>query len=409
MQQEAFPPFIDLGFEDLPPYLPYRLEEGPFYGQIPPEKLPAIGDAVRGLSPSKRLPDHSDEAAKDHREREELRERVLAKRLLLREKRRELRRQREKAGIAEARLASSIRRFYLQADPLKPEELLVQFGEVQAERDALGALDADYDEAEDQYEALEWTLDHGENEALLVVKPQVPYEEHFRLPVVAEYLSHIGEAEMLREELIDLRMEMSEVFKPDQDFLNELNLTFADKEERLRHIKQESWRLMQEVIITDPRLESRRQSDGWVEISKDEVPSTGAQNGRPCSEVAVRTVSSQFESWRSRISHWILDALYESPLERAQHKAILQRPSIDNKTWWSLVKRNWTPDGGSGNESQPVAAIPSPDHIQRPSSALRATRSPTRLKSASRPRLVSSVVRPSQHRTTGDARTAKTI
>ncbi|EON65609.1 hypothetical protein W97_04847 [Coniosporium apollinis CBS 100218] len=405
MQQEAFPQSL----EDFPPFPPFRLEEEPLYGRIQPEQQPAIGGALRGLSPSKRVLKDSDEARKEPREREELREKVLAKRLLLREKRRELRRQREKAGTVEAQLASSIRRFCLQAEPPGPEELFVQFGEVQAERDALGTLDIDYDEAEDEYDALEWTLNHGDDKAPLVAKTEVPYGERFRVPVVQDYLSHIGEAEMLKEELNDLRMEI-EVFKPDQAFIEELYQTCADKEERLRQVEEESRRLMQEVMITDPRLkEKRRQSEGWVMVSKDEVLPVGAEEGRPHSEFAVKTIASQFMSWRTRISHWILDALHESSLERAQHKAILEQPSLDNKTWWSLVEGNWSPERGSGNQSHPAAISPSLGPAHRHSPASTSTWSLTIVRPTDRVRLGSAVTISRQQDAPKYTRTVKTV
>lgn len=405
MQQEAFPPL----FEDLPPFPPFRLEDEPLHGRMQPEQPSAIGGAVRGLPPSKRLPKDSDEARKEHKEREELREKVLAKRLLLREKRRELRRQREKAGTVEAQLASSIRRFCLQAEPPGPEDLLVQFGEVQAERDALGTLDIDYDEAEDEYDALEWTLNHGENGAPLVAKPEVPYGEHFRVTVVQDYLSYIGEAEMLKEELRDLRMEVLEVFEPDQGFIKELKETCTDKEERLRQVEEESWRLMQEVLIADPCLdEKRRQYEGWVMVSKNEVPPTGAEEGRPRSEFAVKTVASQFNSWRTRINQWILDALGESPLERAQHKAILERPSLDNNTWWSLVKLNWNPKRGSGNRSHPGAISPSLGPAQHHSQTSTSTWPLRIVRPTDRVRLGSSVTISRQQDAPKYTRTVKT-
>lgn len=96
-----------------------------------------------------------DRAAKEQGDHEELAQQLWIKRLFLREQRRESRKQREKTHAAEARLASDIRRFSLRAEPLKHEQLLAQFSEVQMERDAPGVLDVDYDEAEDQYDAQE--------------------------------------------------------------------------------------------------------------------------------------------------------------------------------------------------------------------------------------------------------------
>ncbi|KAJ9645792.1 hypothetical protein H2201_003628 [Coniosporium apollinis] len=342
--------------QDPPP----NLSGGPFYGRFPQQEAPAIGAAIRNLSPSKRLSGDYGHATKEQRDFNELRERLWAKRLLLREQRRELRKQRERASAAEARFISLVRRFYLQADQVQPRELLAYFGEVQAERDALGALDVDYDEAEDRYDALEWTLDHDESKALSEDKPQAPYEEHFRMGIVDQYLSHVGEAEMLKEQLNDLRMERADLFDPDQSFLDEMN----QMSERLHQVEQKSRQLREEIMIADPRLEDLTHSDAWSLISVGEAPPVGSQIDRARSDTAVKTLANKFTDVRSRISHWILDALFDSSLERAHHKAILGRPFLDNRTWWSLVKQNWSRDGGAGNETKPVTDIPDPSPTQ---------------------------------------------
>ncbi|KAL8815521.1 MAG: hypothetical protein Q9223_005348 [Gallowayella weberi] len=98
----------------------------------------------------------------------------------------------------------------------------------------------------------------------------------------------------------------------------------------LRKSKNEMWQ-RQSGPLTEPGQKRR-------------TGSTVEECLRRKSENDVWELSSDPQSSRDRINEWILDRLKNSPIERAQHKAILNDPNLDVATWWSLVCQFWQHD-----------------------------------------------------------------
>lgn len=115
---------------------------------------------------------------------QELRERMLTARLRLKQKRKELRKQRTVARDAQVQLMNELRQICLNARPFDAEQLYGLYEEAAEGPDALGVLEEDYEIAERDYNTLEWMLSEREGELYdSLLDDLLDYEDHPSSPV----------------------------------------------------------------------------------------------------------------------------------------------------------------------------------------------------------------------------------
>ncbi|MCJ1388258.1 hypothetical protein MMC18_001103 [Xylographa bjoerkii] len=338
----------------------------------------------------------------------ELRLAVFQSRLRLREQRNELREERSALAEVDARFISFIRDAWEQNKQLEKLGLEQIYGELLSTRDNYGSLQYEYDQSEDEFEALEAELD--ELEVVLgstqrsvpdasdddtgmgsIVEPtslssraSSPYrkgEPHYG--IVERYQSRVGDANIARERLEDIWYDAHVKRKEASS-----NKRLRQLEERARPASLGSYesayqsvqdlkvaysaafkdfQLIKEDVV-DMCKEARETGFDVVAPVWPWVPSTildsdaGTKESRASSpapthqsDSALPSLRHNFGLARARVNKWILDRLQGSAIEHTRHKTELQdlqHYSMTDESWARFVLKYWRKDYYSKDVSQ---------------------------------------------------------
>lgn len=333
-----------------------------------------------------------------HRKIAEMREKMVSNRLRLKEKRNELREERTRANDLDVQFIRVIRQSWEPNQIIDKSCVAGLYQEVQAARDLLGPMEDDYNMEEDANDAAEMDLNEQEKRfyslypadiaaggaspddgrgvlssfsSLNSLNDGFPSNHEPRKPALEEYQSRVGDANIVKERLEDLRLERNQyleegrlrdrvdldLYPPNKAFLDEFDQTYTQLQQEFDH------------IIADAQLLRRKAIDECVLVG--ELPSPAVPKFNPDTSVnherqrqsiyneapalfaehqsdgVVPDLRVDFASTRARINRWILDTLNNSPVERAHHKAILMAVSnryLDNEAWARLVFEYWRRD-----------------------------------------------------------------
>lgn len=360
-------------------------------------------------------PDH-EELRKTLRKQSSLRDTLYGRRLQLKEKRNELRQERVFLADADDNFMKSVRRFPEQ-DHFKLED--GQYLPLEQQRDLVGSLQYEYDQAEDEYEIAESELDNEEGKLNVLLsrllnehsntgdehttetsldshpqseEPQSANEEDEARAGLAEYQSRVGDARIMEERLQDLISEQGErhsfakrrenlgvdLAGSDEDFteyfqyrsseiLGELDIIYADIE-----------RLKDGLIQAGHVFPKANPTDRPPEVLADQAQSpphpaySPVARPTPLSGNILQSLQKNFATTGAHISRWILNTFGSSPVECARHKEILRGlrdGSLDDEKWARLVLRHWKKaesDDGDDSSRGSWDAISPRDLIENP-------------------------------------------
>lgn len=340
-----------------------------------PEQFPSTGPGEPPVRESPEAPHqlhgprftrYMENATKKQEEIVELRERALTERMKLERKRKQLREIRMKAGDAEAQFITQLRGFLEQHNIEFPPKLLALYNDVQATRDRLGGLEDDYNQAESEYGTLEWTYSNRESKFYQKFGDSgggsSASSESSEYPILpdgpeAQYSSALGELEMLKEQLSDLRREHAEQLEeknrrelyglpisiPDASFLEDFPRSEEELQRDIKAAEFKAQQLRDELKPHERRKGSRRASDSYLP-TPIKVSTVRHVINMPQSESALASLVEQFTDKRKRISDWILESLKCSPFERARLKSRIGIDDLDDDAWWKLVIQHWNQD-----------------------------------------------------------------
>ncbi|MCJ1465145.1 hypothetical protein MMC07_003761 [Pseudocyphellaria aurata] len=322
------------------------------------------------------------------------RDRLYGRRLLLKEKRNELRQERASLVDADNNFMKSIRRFPAQ-DHLDFEH--EDYVQLEKQRDLVGSLQYEYDRAEDDFDIEETVLSNEEGKLnvllsrhlsergetatetatepslevhLLPEEPQGCNDEDEARARLAEYQSRVGDARIMEERLQDLLSEKEErdwfaerrdkfgvnTGASEEDIADCFDGRYAGIVDELGIIHADIERLKDGLIQAGHVFPTAEPSPACSPVARPR-PSSGTflQSPQrtflslPCFPVArLRSLSGtflqrlpqNFAQTRLSISRWILNTFGSSPIECARHKEILRGlrdESLDDEEWVRLV------------------------------------------------------------------------
>ena len=251
--------------------------------------------------------------------------------------------------------------------------------QIQRSLDEMGPKQASYDEKEDDLNFLEYQLGNKEmrmynlesrierGSAATLSNPSSQSSSqksrrttsHFtddESSLVHRYLSRVGDANIVSERLMDLKLERDHAVmgfpldRPRAEFLAELDVEYADQLERLREIDEDIQKLkpglgylsLDDVSIrtaagehTNPRITPlRAQSDELEGIVHGRVR-------RRKSDGDLVHLSFDRRSSRQSIGRWLSGSSNTSSLDRGQYHAIFDNADLDDESWWRLVQDWW--------------------------------------------------------------------
>lgn len=333
-------------------------------------------------------PDHED-LRKALRKNSSLRDTLYGKRLELKEKRNELRQERVLLADADGNfMKNSVRRFPEQ-DQFEVES--EHYDQLEHQRDLVGSLQYEYDQAEEEYDFAENELDSEEgnlqvllskymnkhcdtgdeptstpslNSHLQPEEPQYCNEEDEARMCLAEYQSRIGDARIMEERLQDLLSEQEErdtfakkrqhlgidLEGSDDDFTENFNYRYSEIVGELDTIYADIERLKDGLIQAGYIFPKPNPNDRPPDVlayqahSRPRPAYFPVERERPLSENILQTLQNNFATNRAHISRWILNTFGSSPVECARHREILRGlidGSLEDKEWARLVFEHW--------------------------------------------------------------------
>ena len=332
-------------------------------------------------------PDHK-ELKKALRKQSRLRGILYGKRLQLKEKRNELRQERVLLADVDGSFMKSVRRF--------PEQDRFEFEDghrlqLEQQRDLVGSLEYEYDQAEDEYDIAEDDLLNEERKLNVLLsnslneqsdtgdehttepssdnhlqseEPRYSNEDDEARTRLVEYQSRVGDARILEERLQDLWLEQEErnsfakrrenfgveMAGSDEDFKEYFNYRRSEIVGELGVIHADIERLKDALIQAGPVFPMTNPTDRPPEVlpyqahPRPRPASSPVARQRPLSESILQTLQKNLATTRAHISRWILKTFGSSPIECARHKYILRElgdESLDDKEWARLVLEHW--------------------------------------------------------------------
>lgn len=322
------------------------------------------------------------------RELSKLREIAFGKRLQLKEKRNELRQERVLLADVDGDFMKSIRRFPEQDHFEFEDEHYVQ---LEQQRDIVGSLQYDYDQAEDEYdmdendlESEEGRLDillskylngHSDADDEHTTKPSLDshlqpeesqlcnVEDEARVSL-AEYQSRVGDARILEERLQDLWSEQEERHNfakkrevlggdlggSDEDFTESFDHRYSEIVGELDVIYADIEQLKDGLIQAGHVFPKTSPTDRPPEVLAYQASSpprpacSPIARQRSLSESILQGLQKNLATTRAHISRWVLKTFGSSKVECARHKEILRRlgdGSLDDEDWARLVLEHW--------------------------------------------------------------------
>jgi len=311
-----------------------------------------------------------------------LREQVVSNRLRLREKRCELREERTHANDLDAQFIKAIRELWEHDQTVNKEALAGLYQEVQAARDLLGPMEDDYNQEEDANDAAEFDLNNQEKRfyslypasvsashaspddrgsvsssfsSLISFNDGLAATLEPRKPALEEYVSCVGDANIIKERLEDLRLEREQYLEekrlrdqvdldlsaPDKAFLDEYNKNNMELEQELNHIltdvqllRQKAFdegALVPELSLSAVSCLNADASLNWGHQHQPMYTDSSTPFTEHQSDEVVSNLDNDFASTRAQINQWILNTVNNSSVKCEHHKAILTALSLDNE------------------------------------------------------------------------------
>jgi hypothetical protein len=258
------------------------------------------------------------------------REALLGVRIRLRTKRHENREIRQRAEATIGNAFNLVRKYLLKQNSLLPSHISEALRNVDEVRDKLGNTEADYDDAEEQYNRQEWSYTQLE-ENLIDLLPDErasprPPQRHIIQAADTEFLTVFTDAT--------------------EDILNYPNL-----EELVQlSLNERQTPGMQRIRSPIPPVPLKRPLDhitpcdarSHKDLSRTEMPTTPS---RSFSEADLVIRLSQWSTIRYRIDEWLLESLRSSTLERKRLRDALAQHDLADTAWFQTVVRFWYSNG----------------------------------------------------------------
>lgn len=322
------------------------------------------------------------------REREKIsiqRDRVLRTRVLTHEKRNRLRHHRGDISILEADFHRALDGFIIQLGKEGARPLLSLYEQLRALRNIFGPLEDDYNQAENQLDQEEFSLERTEErfykryarlglDTRLIEQPEPlePTTELFQSDsevesdgaalsarshsLLGEYYSRIGDANLLREKLGDLLLERSEVMQEERSRARHHLPPLPEHLEFWEVFDRDWGQMMDELNVVEAEVQELKQrvreqglltdfsSDGSNEYSlakvEEEHESPSNASTGPRDPIAAKDpLRSQPLSTRERVHYWLLSVMQSSPLEMRlfRIRASLEDEFPDEEKFMSLI------------------------------------------------------------------------
>ena len=336
----------------------------------------------------------------------DLRDKLYRSRLRLREKRYELRDEREIVGELDSKLMSILRQHWQQGFLLDRSALENIYTELEEKRDEVGSLQYEYDQAEDEQEMIEAELEKEEELLSSSYRPIIDEEDFEELdkqtissqtsksidyPLIpsnsqqsealySQYQSRLGDARIMRERLqdhyIDLDKRKNRVGgKMDSDggledtvSVKESKLAITEAKNELRNIEKDLDDMRKRLPATPIAVSQTPVPKASESSIHGQMPSNTNLVNRDllahCSDSGQSHVQIGFQGARTRFKKWILECLKNSSIDQVHRKAIGQA-DLD-RIWVRLVLRRC-------DEFGEIAAFDPGDtsELRRPSSKKR--------------------------------------
>lgn len=329
----------------------------------------------------------------------QLRDKLYGRRLQLKEKRNELRQERGLLVEIDSRFIKSVRYVREYSKEIFEDS---SYNELDAQRDVVGLLQYEYDQAEDEHDVYESQLEQEEKKLVKLlsrlirrgsteeVSEESTSESSLNSPIfsrapehpdttdvpsarLTEYQSRVGDARIIQEQLHDmlyergrklsfskkrekfgLGREASDVSTENFEFryadvAKELNI-INDDVQHLKEALEEDGYLFPEVWLGEeqesgPASQSRTPSV-LVQRQKKRSDSEGIIPilGQTMAVLQDRINRGQkIAILQDRIHRWIFMNLRDSPVEHVRHKVILREICpLDDETWAHVVPEFWT-------------------------------------------------------------------
>ena len=309
----------------------------------------------------------------------DLRDKLFRSRLRLREKRVELREEREIVGRLDSRLMSSLRKYWHQGFLFEQSAFEKIFTELEVKRDEVGALQYEYDQAEDEHEMIEVDLEKEERLLSLSYNPAIDREDHEELDtdsvsiqttksldqpsypsesslseaLHARYQSRLGDARIISERIQDRYIDLdkrenrvagvigSDHRLKDTASLRESKLAITEAEDELRIIEidlDDIKKSLQEdptAILQTPVLkESQTPVYGQISPKQDII------NHHPPVYYVDKGLGEVQRGCQDDQSCWILELFKSSSVYQAHRKAIGQADQsnyLADRIWLRFV------------------------------------------------------------------------
>lgn len=319
---------------------------------------------------------------------------VFGKRLELKEKRNGLRHEHLVLAEIDSRFIRNVRQFQDTAKEKFDDSI---YKELDAQRDVVGSLQYDYDQAEEECDVHENHFDQ-EGKNLLNLLPKIlrlesngEVEEEstsdsssnsqpLRVEVepsgsndtkrarLMEYESRIGDARIVQEQLQDLQYERGrrlsiskkrEKFgmgRNASDTSENLELRFEEAAKELSIINDDVQRLHEALeldgySIPELTASEKLESPPAPPEQNSQIFSTQRQKGRTASEGEVSLLAQKIGALQDRVSRWMFVTFGDSPIEHIRHKVYLRELcSLDDEEWAHVVPETWTDDSVKLND-----------------------------------------------------------
>ena len=322
----------------------------------------------------------------------DLRDGLYGRRLQLKERRNELRQELSILSEADAKFMKAVRQYPSRNHVLDDNFEEKYYTEMEQQRDAVGCLQYDYDQEEDEHDVAENELeaeekklstlisklldqgnDHDDEEALrsnpssgrhLLLEETICLPKTDKEAAIEEYQSRQGDARILQERLTDLLEEEAVrrsfakkrenvgwgFVESEGDFAEEFKDRYSETARELKLIQADVKGLKEGLVQSgylEPELATTIQPADLLSLPQSQSPPSihnqilgQVGRSRTKSDSVATFVEKEMSTARvrdTRVSQWILVTFGSSPVEKSQQNAILRDLegdcSLDEKTW----------------------------------------------------------------------------
>lgn len=316
-------------------------------------------------------------ASENHEELADAREEVLVEREAVRSRAKRVRAQRIRTGDAEASFINQFRKTFLEHASSFPPALAAAYQKVIEERDALGSIEVDYLQVEEDLGAHEWEFTEKENDfyqyglqelfsedllhSLHHIKETQPRTPSPHPPPIttsasSQYQEAIAERDRLLREFDALRPKQAKILDRLETESNQYSDFWEEKQDSA--FVNEYSDLLTKIMECDVDIQRLRHESLGIPINRrnsNHVHSTSTSLyfepiARPLSDGALPNLLES-PSVTHRIRAWLLDYLKSNALEKTQYLNILKHTlklsdiaHFDFASWEDRASRHWGSD-----------------------------------------------------------------